>query len=345
MLLRPTAARPTLVEKAVAPVGAKGSVAPAQTATGPDEDAPPGPTRPDAAADDAVRGPLPAADGVSGDGRADYLAGGTVAVDPGGTAGLGAHDPTSPAAPLVTSRGRPPAAAAPAAPPNRPGAAAVLFRFDRLLPWAGAAWAAGGLLFALVQVVRIVRMAKCVRRGRPAGPGLSRRVRELSAELGIRPVPAHVMPGLVSPVIWAATRPRLLWPEALPPGAPDESFRGLILHELAHVKRRDHWVGWLELAAGCLWWWNPLFWYVRHQLRENAELACDAWVVQTLADGPGGRAAYARASWPCANASPACPSHKTRARPTPTIKQGRPPRCPSWASAPAADGASNGGSP
>jgi hypothetical protein len=66
---------------------------------------------------------------------------------------------------------------------------------------------------------------------------------------------------------------------------PWHSLEGLIVHELAHVKRRDHWVGWLELVAGCLWWWNPLFWIVRHELREHAELACDAWVVGTLPDG------------------------------------------------------------
>src|SRR6185295_2090146 len=47
-----------------------------------------------------------------------------------------------------------------------------------------------------------------------------------------------------------------------------------------------------ELIAACVWWFNPLFWYVRHQLRNNAELACDAWVVATL---PAGRRAYAEA--------------------------------------------------
>jgi hypothetical protein len=41
-----------------------------------------------------------------------------------------------------------------------------------------------------------------------------------------------------------------------------------------------------------VWWFNPLYWYVRHQLRENAELACDAWVVGLL---PAGRRAYAQA--------------------------------------------------
>src|SRR5439155_4146887 len=40
------------------------------------------------------------------------------------------------------------------------------------------------------------------------------------------------------------------------------------------------------------YWWNPLFWFVSRQVRENAELACDAWVVDTL---PGARRAFAEA--------------------------------------------------
>ena len=62
------------------------------------------------------------------------------------------------------------------------------------------------------------------------------------------------------------------------------------MHELAHIKRRDHVVGWIELIAGLVWWWNPLFWSVRRALREQAELACDAWVISAL---PNGRRAYA----------------------------------------------------
>ena len=49
----------------------------------------------------------------------------------------------------------------------------------------------------------------------------------------------------------------------------------------------------MELLAACVWWWNPLFWYVRQQVRENAELACDAWVVDAI---PKGRRVYAEAS-------------------------------------------------
>jgi hypothetical protein len=68
-------------------------------------------------------------------------------------------------------------------------------------------------------------------------------------------------------------------------GVESGRWDGVIAHELAHVRRGDHWVGWVELFAGCLYWWNPLFWYVRYQLRENSELACDAMVVAALPDG------------------------------------------------------------
>jgi hypothetical protein len=73
---------------------------------------------------------------------------------------------------------------------------------------------------------------------------------------------------------------------------PCQCRRSVIVHELAHLRRRDHWVGWLLLTGECICWWNPLFWYVRRQIRLNAELACDAWVVGTL---PDDRRAYAEA--------------------------------------------------
>jgi hypothetical protein len=105
----------------------------------------------------------------------------------------------------------------------------------------------------------------------------------------VRPVPIRLVDGAGAPAVWGLGRPQLLWPSDLhvTSGA---SVDGLLVHELAHVKRRDHLVGWIELAAGVIWWWNPLFWFARASLREQAELACDAWVISSL---PQGRRAYA----------------------------------------------------
>ena len=150
-------------------------------------------------------------------------------------------------------------------------------------------WVAGSLCLAAVEVVRQVRLARRVRLGAPADLSITRRVNELASELGVTPVPVVALTGSISPAVWCLGRPRLLWPADLRRDS-QAGIDGIIVHELAHLKRRDHVVGWLELAAGLVWWWNPLFWSVRRALREQAELACDAWVISAL---PDGRRAYA----------------------------------------------------
>jgi beta-lactamase regulating signal transducer with metallopeptidase domain len=164
------------------------------------------------------------------------------------------------------------------------------------LAWLGSCllylWLAGTAFMVLVQWRRIASFHRRLAGGYP-GPGwLLRLVRSLGSRLRValpRPV---VVPGSGSPLVWCLGRPQLVWPEDLLDRLPAESRRGVVAHELAHLKRRDHWVGWLLLLAECLWWWNPLFWWVRRQVRHHAELACDAWVVSTL---PDDRRAYAEA--------------------------------------------------
>jgi beta-lactamase regulating signal transducer with metallopeptidase domain len=177
--------------------------------------------------------------------------------------------------------------------PTAPLPATPVRDWSRLLARAAVAvWWTGALAFASLQLVRILAMSRRLRRhAEPADADLSRRVAELSSRLGLRgTVDVRIVSAVASPLVFSIFRPRLLWPAALPAAMPDDARDGLILHELAHVKRGDHLVGWLELLAGCLWWWNPLFWYVRHELRESAELACDAWVVQALPPRRGRRA-------------------------------------------------------
>jgi hypothetical protein len=145
---------------------------------------------------------------------------------------------------------------------------------------------------ALLQLVRVERFRRRVAAGAAAPAWLGDEVRELAARLGVRPPSVRVLADLASPVVWGLGRPRLLWPAALLARLPAGSRRAATVHELAHLRRRDHWVGWLQLVGSCVWWWNPLFWHVRRQLGRAAELACDAWVVETL---PRARRAYAEA--------------------------------------------------
>jgi beta-lactamase regulating signal transducer with metallopeptidase domain len=155
-----------------------------------------------------------------------------------------------------------------------------------------AAWLACGLFLAGRELVRARRLGRLLACARPASAELAAAVRELAGGLGVRPPRVLVLPALGSPMVWAWGPARLLWPAGLEEGLSPEAWRAVLVHELAHLRRRDHWAGWLLLVAGWAWWWHPLFWLVRRRLHGEAELACDAWVVATL---PQARRAYAEA--------------------------------------------------
>ncbi len=151
---------------------------------------------------------------------------------------------------------------------------------------------AGSLLVTFVQLVRLLRLRRLLNRAGRAPDEITTLVTELAAEMGVRAPRVRLSSDIASPLVCAVGPVVLLWPASRLVSLRDSARRAVIVHELAHLARRDHWIGWVELAASCAWWWNPLFWYVRHQLHENAELACDAWVTGLF---PEARRAYARA--------------------------------------------------
>ncbi len=76
----------------------------------------------------------------------------------------------------------------------------------------------------------------------------------------------------------------LLVPDDLLESLDRGRWPAILAHELAHLRRLDPWVRRLELLAGLVWWWNPLYWHTRRRLDFEAELACDAWVLWALPD-------------------------------------------------------------
>ena len=66
----------------------------------------------------------------------------------------------------------------------------------------------------------------------------------------------------------------------------------ILCHELAHLRRRDHWVLRLDLLVSVLFWWHPVAWWTRRRIHEEADNCCDAWVTWLM---PRNRRAYAEA--------------------------------------------------
>jgi beta-lactamase regulating signal transducer with metallopeptidase domain len=145
-------------------------------------------------------------------------------------------------------------------------------------------WLTGCAMWWAVAGVRLCRFHRLLRQARPAPPLLQEQVREFAGRLGLTRCPAvWLVSAPLPPLVWAlAGAPRLVLPAALWEQLTPQQRAALLTHELAHLRRRDHWVRRLELLALGLYWWHPVAWWARREIQEAEEQCCDAWVVWAL---------------------------------------------------------------
>jgi probable HAF family extracellular repeat protein len=186
----------------------------------------------------------------------------------------------------------------------RPYPAPVRPMVQRVAAWvpsgwpvlAVSAWLTVAAMLLVLVIVRLVRAVCYLRSARPASAALQHRARKLASRIGIDPGRAPLVwmiPGSMSPLLWAiGGEPRLLIPSDLWGRLAEVKQDALLVHELAHLRRRDHWARILELVVTSMYWWCPVVWWIRRALRDAEERCCDAWVVWAL---PGAARAYATA--------------------------------------------------
>ncbi len=180
----------------------------------------------------------------------------------------------------------------------------------RLRPWIGAIsdvreaivsipampvsiWVAGIGLILIWRAARARRFHALIERARRAPIAIRSQVADAAREIGLREVPRVVLSSdRVSPLIWFDGQLTLVLPESLWEELDEPGRRAVLFHELAHLRRRDHWVSRIESWIGAIYWWHPVVWWIRTRLQDEAENCCDAWVTWLQ---PGGRRAYAEA--------------------------------------------------
>ncbi len=126
--------------------------------------------------------------------------------------------------------------------------------------------------------------------GQPAGEAMLDVVAQAARRLGMRRVPAvRVHQTATTPQVVGLWRPILVVPTWLT--ARHDHLTAALLHELAHLRRRDTWVHGLQLVVGtllCAW---PVVHWVNRRIAVYREMACDQWA---LACGPLEAGGYAR---------------------------------------------------
>ncbi|MEX2187112.1 MAG: M56 family metallopeptidase [Pirellulales bacterium] len=172
--------------------------------------------------------------------------------------------------------------------------AAALALLDHARPILAILWLCGACVWIIVAATRLRRFRRAMRHATPATPPLQAEVAVLAERIGLAWTPdVRIVASQVSPLVWTPLcRAVLVLPRELMSRFSAEQRAAVIAHELAHLRRRDHWTRWLELIAVGCYWWLPTVWFARRRLHQAEETCCDAWVVWLL---PERRRDYARA--------------------------------------------------
>lgn len=156
------------------------------------------------------------------------------------------------------------------------------------------AWISGSLCFYFLVFYRAYRFQRLLQYAQSADARWQNLAEERARSLGLKRSPiVKTVPGPLVPMIWSFGGPAmLLLPRALLTDLTEKEIDTLLAHELAHVRRGDHWFRMIEILVLGIYWWHPVVWFARQQLREAEEQCCDAWVACTL---PHAKACYAQA--------------------------------------------------
>lgn len=192
----------------------------------------------------------------------------------------------------------PPARAAVATPPApsvAPAAPAVPSVMSRLGGWLAGIewplalavlWAAGTFVLLVRLGIANLRTARAIRsRTIEPAPWLAK-ARRLARVSGVPRTRFVRSETITMPMAAGYLRPTVVLPVEAD-AWPAERITSVLLHELAHVRRRDCLTQLAASAACALYWMNPLAWYAARALRRERERACDDAV---LAAGTAGYA-------------------------------------------------------
>jgi len=185
----------------------------------------------------------------------------------------------------------------PVARPKRPLVSPAIVAYRRPSIQAAGAWVAAnwrsvlgivylaGLAFALARIGHGLLGSHRLRKGAAcwdSAPQIAR-LSHWRSRLGIsRFVELGLSDRIHVPTVIGLLRPLILIPKSFTRRANGPTLDGILVHELAHVKRGDAYWRLLDRLTAALYWYHPLVHLACRKLVEAREQACDDWAVETL---------------------------------------------------------------
>jgi hypothetical protein len=95
-----------------------------------------------------------------------------------------------------------------------------------------------------------------------------------------RPVAVLVSERLEVPTAIGFRNPAVIFPAWMLESTPAEELKYILLHELAHLRRRDDWTNLAQKVLKALLFFLPSVWWIERRLSLDREMACDDAVLE-----------------------------------------------------------------
>lgn len=114
-------------------------------------------------------------------------------------------------------------------------------------------------------------------------PYWSEKVSALSQQIGLQKTIVLLESGLVKvPSVTGFFKPMILLPIGLLSNLPQEQIEAILLHELAHIRRKDYGMNLLQRLAETVFFFNPGLLWVSAILKEERENCCDDMAIAIM---------------------------------------------------------------
>ena len=155
--------------------------------------------------------------------------------------------------------------------------------------WLPPIWLVGIAVVFAFSIVRVCRFRRLLAaKSEAVRQDLQTAAVEIARRLGLNKIPTILTTSAnLSPMVWwTGGKVRIVIPKALLDRMEAQQWKWILAHELAHVRRRDYLVRWLEWLACVCFWWNPVVWWAQRNLRATEEICCDELVISCLNPKP-----------------------------------------------------------
>lgn len=160
----------------------------------------------------------------------------------------------------------------------------LLGRFESLTPWVFWLYLAGMTLFAVHAAFAYSKMFSLKRKNiRSVPEEWMQRYQRLKQKTGLQiEVPVWISSRVDIPMVVGFFKPVILLPLSMLSSLPPEQVEIILLHELYHIKRKDHYINAAQTLLEILFFYHPVTWWISGRIRKERELRVDEWIVAEI---------------------------------------------------------------